>query len=273
MRRKTERRPINVEQSKTSSHYMQTNMKTMNPPTQQDTLYAQAHEAIGAFQFDESVVAVFPDMIQRSVPGYQTILNGIGELTKEYAQANSKLYDLGCSLGAATLTMRRNVEAPNCEIIAIDNSPAMVARAQEHLQAYQSEVPVYLQCADMTSVEITNASVVVINFTLQFIDPEERDDLIKRIYQALKPGGILILSEKIHFENPAIQHAIEHMHIQFKRANGYSELEISQKRSSLENVLISDTEACHLNRMKSAGFKSANIWFQAYNFASFLAIK
>ena len=241
--------------------------------SQKDTIYAQAHEAIGAFQFDESVVAVLPDMIQRSVPGYQTILTGIGELTKAYAQPNTKLYDLGCSLGAAALTMRRNIAVQGCEIEAIDNSEAMIKRAEEYLHAYHSDIPVNLHCANMTEVPITNASVVVINFTLQFIDPEERDELIKKIYQGLQPGGVLILSEKIHFEDSKLQNAIEHMHLQFKRANGYSELEISQKRSSLENVLISDTEAEHIKRLNNAGFSSAGIWFQAYNFASFLAIK
>jgi len=247
----------------------------MNKTTKhtQDTLYAQAHEAVGAFQFDESVVAVFPDMIQRSVPGYQTILTGIGELTQQHAQPNSNLYDLGCSLGAATLTMRRNVTHKNCQIIAIDNSEAMIKRAQEYLHAYHSDIPVQLHCADMTQVNIKNASVVIINFTLQFIDPEQRESLLKMIYDGLNPGGILILSEKLHFTDPALQTSIEHLHLQFKRANGYSELEISQKRSSLENVLITDTEQEHLNRFKKVGFHSAGIWFQAYNFASFLAIK
>ena len=222
--------------------------------SQKDTLYAQAHEAVGAFQFDESVVAVFPDMIQRSVPGYQTILTGIGELTKEYALADSKLYDLGCSLGAAALTMRRNIQVAGCEIEAIDNSEAMIKRAEEYLHAYHSDIPVNLHCANMTEVPIENASVVVINFTLQFIDPEERDELVKKIYQGLKPGGVLILSEKIHFEDAKLQQAIEHMHLQFKRANGYSELEISQKRSSLENVLITDSEAEHIKRLNITFF-------------------
>lgn len=238
-----------------------------------DTIYSTAHEAVGAFQFDESVVAVFPDMIQRSVPGYQTILTGIGELTRQFAQTDSKLYDLGCSLGAATLTMRRNIEVEGCEIISIDNSEAMINRAGEYLEAYHSDIPVHLHFADMTETPIEQASVVVINFTLQFIDPEARNALIAKIYQGLKPGGILILSEKLHFEDEHVQKAIEHLHLQFKRANGYSELEISQKRSSLENVLITDSEAEHLQRLQNAGFTSASIWFQAYNFASFLAIK
>lgn len=237
-----------------------------------DTLFAQPHEAIAAFQFDESVVAVFSDMIQRSVPGYQTILTGIGELTETFSQPNTKLYDLGCSLGAATLTMRRKAK-PGCEIIAVDNSSAMIERAKEHIQGFHSDTPVTLVCEDIANVGIEKASVVVINFTLQFIDPDARQALIDKIYQGLKPGGIFILSEKIHFEDDAIQQTIDHMHLQFKRANGYSELEIGQKRASLENVLISDTEATHLQRLKQAGFDSASVWFQAYNFASFVAIK
>lgn len=237
-----------------------------------DTLYAHPHEAVGAFQFDESVVAVFPDMIQRSVPGYQTILTGIGELTSQFAQPSTTLYDLGCSLGAATLTMRR--KAPEgCRIVAVDNAQAMIDRAREHIQGFHSDIAVTLLCEDMAQVEIENASVVVINFTLQFIEPEARQALINHIYAGLKPGGILILSEKIQFENPKCQTAIEHLHLQFKRANGYSELEIGQKRASLENVLISDSEKTHLARLTEAGFQAASIWFQAYNFASFLAIK
>ncbi|QCU89189.1 carboxy-S-adenosyl-L-methionine synthase CmoA [Thiomicrorhabdus sediminis] len=240
---------------------------------QKDTLYASTHEALGAFQFDESVVAVFPDMISRSVPGYQTILTGIGELTRQYAQKDSQLYDLGCSLGAAALTMRRNVEVENCKIIAIDNSEAMIQRATEYVQAYHSEVPLILQQGDIAEIEIEDASVVVINFTLQFIAPEQRQSLVNKVYQGMKPGGILILSEKLHFDDEQMQQAIEHLHLQFKRSNGYSELEISQKRSALENVLISDNQQTHLQRMQDAGFSTAGIWFQAYNFASFLAIK
>jgi len=238
-----------------------------------DTLYAQAYEAVGAFQFDDAVVTVFPDMIQRSVPGYQTILTGIGELTAQYAQPHSQLYDLGCSLGAATLTMRRHLACSNCKIIGIDTSQPMIDRAQEHLNSFHSEVPVELICVDMTHLTIEKASVVVLNFTLQFIEPNLRQTLINRIYEGLNPGGILILSEKVHFDSTDFQTAIEHLHLQFKRANGYSELEIAQKRVALENVLQSDQPSTHLERFAKAGFETAGSWFQAYNFMSFLAIK
>lgn len=240
---------------------------------QKDTLFSNPYETLGAFQFDESVVAVFPDMIQRSVPGYQTILTGIGELTPLFAQAHSTIYDLGCSLGAVTLTLRRKLENTPCQIIAVDNSPAMIERAQSYLAAFQSDQRVKFVLDDIAHIDIKQASIVVLNFTLQFIAPEKREALLQKIYDGLNPGGVLILSEKIHFPEMAIQQTIEHLHLQFKRANGYSELEISQKRASLENVLISDTADQHLERLKKVGFNHAAIWLQAYNFASFLAIK
>lgn len=238
-----------------------------------DTIFNTPRKTQGPFQFDDSVAAVFPDMIQRSVPGYKTVLTGIGELTGKFVQANTQLYDLGCSLGAASLTMRRKIDKPGCKIIAVDNSKAMITRASQYINAYHSEIPIELHLADMVQTPIENASVVVINFTLQFIEPAARQGLIDKIYQGLNPGGILVLSEKVHFEETAAQQAIEHLHMQFKRANGYSELEISQKRASLDNVLVSDTAEEHLERFKKAGFTSAAPWFQAYNFMSFIAIK
>ncbi len=74
-----------------------------------DQLFAAPIARLGDFSFDEQVADVFPDMIQRSVPGYSNILSAIGMMTERFAQPGSNLYDLGCSLGAATLMMRRHL--------------------------------------------------------------------------------------------------------------------------------------------------------------------
>ena len=240
----------------------------------QDAIYATALDEIIDFRFDERVVDVFPDMIQRSVPGYATMISSIGILAAKYAQANSHCYDLGCSLGAVSLAMRQRIRQPDCDIIAVDNSPAMIARGQELLTSdTSSNVPVKMLCADIQDVTIENASIVVLNFTLQFIPLAERPALIKRIYQGLKPGGILILSEKVAFDDPQRERFHVESHHEFKRANGYSDLEISQKRTALENVLIPETLACHQQRLKEAGFDFSDIWFQCFNFASLVAVK
>ncbi len=240
----------------------------------QDAIYASPLDEMIDFRFDERVVNVFPDMIQRSVPGYGTMISTIGILAARYAQKDSHCYDLGCSLGAVTLSMRQRITQANCDIIAIDNSVAMIERGQQLLASdHSSSIPVSMVCADLQNVDIDNASVVVLNFTLQFIAVEHRLLLIERIYQGLKPGGILILSEKIAFAESAKQDFHIDVHHDFKRANGYSDLEISQKRSALEKVLIPETLESHQQRLKLAGFKFSELWFQCFNFISLVAIK
>lgn len=240
--------------------------------SEKDNIYSQPLN-VSDFQFDESVVEVFPDMIQRSVPGYSTILSTIGKLTKQFAQDNSTLYDLGCSLGAASLMMRRNCDAADCTLIAVDNSQAMVERCQLHLGGFKSATPANVICAGIEDVELTNASVVVLNFTLQFVPVAERQAIINRIYNALLPGGLLVLSEKLKFEATECDTLLVELHHDFKRSNGYSELEISQKRSALENVLVPDTLATHEQRFSEAGFSQFTQWYQCFNFSSMLAIK
>nr|WP_211324604.1 carboxy-S-adenosyl-L-methionine synthase CmoA [Orbus hercynius] len=238
-----------------------------------DALFSAPIERLGDWTFDDKVAEVFPDMIKRSVPGYSNIISMIGMLAKRFVKANSNIYDLGCSLGAATLTIRRNIDQENCRIYAIDNSSAMVERCQKHINAYKASTPVDVICADINDLTMQNASMIVLNFTLQFLTPENRQLILNKIYQALNPNGILVLSEKFSFEDSTINELLFDMHYDFKRANGYSELEISQKRSMLENVMITDSIDTHKLRLKHAGFEHINTWFQCFNFGSIIAIK
>ncbi|MGO2508036.1 MAG: carboxy-S-adenosyl-L-methionine synthase CmoA [Vibrio hibernica] len=241
--------------------------------SQRDVIFSAPIEKMGDFTFDEKVAEVFPDMIQRSVPGYSNIISAIGMLAERFAKSNSHIYDLGCSLGAATLSMRRHIQKENCKIIAVDNSPAMVERCKRHIDAYRSETPVEVIEADIRNIEIKNASVVVLNFTLQFLSPEDRYALLEKIYIGLRPGGILILSEKYIFKNNVTHELLIDLHHDFKRANGYSELEVSQKRSAIENVMKPDSISAHKERFKAIGFSSYEVWFQCFNFGSMFAIK
>ena len=238
-----------------------------------DNIFAAPIDKLGDFTFDERVAEVFPDMIQRSVPGYSNIISAIGMLAERFAKPHSKIYDLGCSLGAATLSMRRHIRQEGCEIIAIDNSAAMVERCRLHIEAYRSDTPVQVVESDIRHCDIRDASVVVLNFTLQFLAPEDRQALLEKIYAGLRPGGILILSEKYIFDDEHSHELLIDLHHDFKRANGYSELEISQKRSAIENVMRPDSIDTHRQRLANIGFSSSEVWFQCFNFGSMFAIK
>lgn len=241
-----------------------------------DRIYATPQPQISDFAFNEAVVRVFPDMIKRSVPGYPTIVENIGVLAAQFAQPDSLLYDLGCSLGAVTQALRRHVRADGCRVVAVDNSPAMVERCREYLHAqdsmFQELLPVSVEEGDILALAFQPSSVVALNFTLQFIAPDQRLALLGRIRQSLLPGGALILSEKLRFEDAGEQQLLTDLHIGFKRANGYSELEIAQKRSALDNVMKPDSLEQHRQRLLKAGFSKVIPWFQCLNFASLIAL-
>ena len=239
-----------------------------------DTLFSELASDIEAFRFDKRVTRVFADMIRRSVPGYASVIAMTGVLAAETIHPHSRVYDLGCSLGTSLMSIYNRIETP-CELIGIDSSNAMISACRKNLEnlPQKSQIDIQLACADITETEISNASLVVMHYTLQFIDPHKRLDLLRTIYSGLNPGGILILSEKLSFSDPKMDAALTRLYYDFKKHNGYSELEISQKRQALENVLIPETEQTHLNRLRDAGFENAMSWFQCLNFHSFVAYK
>lgn len=228
----------------------------------------------GDFVFDTQVANVFDDMINRSVPGYSTIIAMIGVMAERYCQEQSKIYDLGCSLGGATLAAAERVKCSDYSILAVDNSAAMIEKLEARLAPLQTlSSHIQCRCEDLLETEISDASVVILNFTLQFVPLTERAGLLEKIFRGMKPGAVLIISEKIVFPDEKLNELFIEMYHSFKENMGYSKLEISQKRAALENVLLPETIAAHRERLKHIGFHSFDVWFQCFNFASMLAFK
>ena len=241
-----------------------------------DRLFAQDRD--GPFRFDEEVAEVFDDMIRRSVPGYSALVQMVEVFANRYAQSGSELYDLGCSLGAGVVAMRRGAGARPVRIVGVDNSAPMLERCRLRLTQDETEwaapgVSVELRCDDVRQTPVVDASLVVMNFTLQFVPKAERNVLIERVYQALRPGGALLLSEKITFEDAREAAFCEDLHDGFRKHNGYTEMEISRKRAALEQVLVPEPEAIHRARLAQAGFAMTYPWLRCGNFASWLAVK
>ena len=237
-----------------------------------DTLFSHPMGAVEGFTFDSSVAAVFPDMIQRSVPGYSTVVAISGVLAQRFSQPATRLYDLGCSLGATSFSMAKSAAA-DCELIAVDNSAAMLDQLSTTLSQQTLPTAITLVNDDINAVTIDNASVVALNYTLQFISVEQRASLLSKIQQGMVSGGVLLLSEKIQFNDASVNDLFVDLHHDFKRANGYSELEISQKREAIENILVPESLSMHRQRLIDCGFSRVEVWFQCFNFASLVAFK
>lgn len=240
---------------------------------QKDRIFDSDISKMGDFVFDDRVVSVFPDMINRSVPGYGLIVPMIGMLARRYAQKGTNLYDLGCSLGAVSIAMRGAVRADGVRILAVDNSEGMIRQLHSVLDSEDSSAGTKIELLqqDVLETPIENASVVVLNFTLQFVEPADRSRLLEKIAEGMNPGGILILSEKIRFQDAWEQELQTSWHHDFKRSQGYSELEIARKRDALENVMKPETMERHRKRLREAGFERTCLWFQGFNFVSMVA--
>lgn len=229
------------------------------------------------FRFNAAVARVFPDMLRRSIPGYAATIEAIGSLAARYIQQDSNCYDLGCSLGAATVAMRQGNRKSGCKIVAVDTAAAMISRCKDVIaedgRQFGSSTTVEIVEADIRDVEISNASMVVLNYTLQFLPAEDRHTLLGRIHDGLNDGGLLVLSEKVVDESDEMEKLLVDLHHEHKRRNDYSALEVSRKRAALENILIPETVAAHRQRLANAGFSHTAVWLRYFNFVSIIATR
>lgn len=240
-----------------------------------DTIYKDPREKVAPFEFDASVARVFNDMIHRSVPFYGEIIGRQVALCGRINHPRPRFYDLGCSNGNFGLHLCEERGRQAFDMIAVDNSAPMLKAFARRLQRRPRPWRVHLVCADLLDVKIEKASVVILNFTLQFLPRQQRDDLIRRIYQALLPGGMLLFSEKIRHQGEVLSQLQVDFYYAFKREHGYSDLEISQKREALETVLLPESVEAHRARLERAGFQPhmIDIWLKWFNFSSWICLK
>lgn len=242
----------------------------MSTGDRRDRLFARALREVRPFEFDDSVAEVFADMISRSVPGYALLLRMIGLYADIFVTPGSRVYDLGCSLGDASRLIAAQTRDRDVRIVAVDNSAAMIekCRARE-----ADDAVIEWRCEDVRQTRLEKASMVIINLTLQFLPPQQRTGLLRAVFAALESGGVLVLSEKVLFEDPRENRRMLQLYEGFKKTMGYSDLEISQKRNALENVLIPDSDRRHLERLRGIGFDEVYQCFRGFNFVSYLAFK
>jgi tRNA (cmo5U34)-methyltransferase len=240
-----------------------------------DEIFAKPAEKIADFDFGKETAAVFDDMLERSVPFYDEIQEMIGELVSDFAADGTAIYDLGCSTGTTFLRIARSVPRErNLRFVGVDYSPEMLEVARGKLSSPDFGRAFELECADLNAgVNVVNASVVLMVLTLQFVRPLYRQRIIRSIYEGLTENGALILVEKVLGENSTFNRLFIDHYYEMKRENGYSELEIAQKREALENVLIPYRLEENKELLREQGFRHVDVFFKWYNFCAMIATK
>ncbi len=242
--------------------------------TGQDKVFEFRDKAVNDFKFDATVAGVFDDMVSRSVPFYGEIQRMCAELTGDFATENSNVYDIGCSTATGLVAYDRAIPAKQVTLIGLDNSEEMLKKAEKKMTEAKVTHPFRLEYCDLhRGLHIENASVVSLVLTLQFTRPLYRERLMKQIFDGMNENGALILVEKLTSEDTTFNRLFIEHYYAYKRRNGYSEMEISNKREALENVLIPYRMEENFDLLKIAGFRTIDVFFRWYNFCGIIAKK
>lgn len=241
-------------------------------PPRTDRLY-RVDSAPEDFAFNERVVEVFDDMLDRSIPFYQEVIKATAQLLAQHLQQGDTICDLGCSTGTALLEFARLLRDGRFCFIGIDNSQAMIDKARLKAELYSQDKSISYRHQDISQLDLPETGAFILNYTLQFIRPLQRQSLVKHLYENLRPGGLLVLSEKTICEDKRLNRRFIDSYHRFKLERGYSELEIARKREALENVLVPFSVEENRALLTNAGFETVSSFFQWFNFSSFVAIK
>ncbi|MCO4754003.1 MAG: carboxy-S-adenosyl-L-methionine synthase CmoA [Bacteriovoracaceae bacterium] len=239
-----------------------------------DQVFKKKQEQVLPFEFNEDVAMVFDDMVSRSVPFYNEVHSILLDILDRTYSGKGPIVDLGCSTATTICLIDKHLKNKDFmpSFIGVDNSESMVKKAQEKLEK-EGVRSAEIKCMNISDFRIPDSEVVVMNYTLQFIPKDKRPDVLSKVYNALQDGGTFLLAEKIISTEPEINDLMIELYYDFKRRNGYSELEISQKREALENVLVPLTPKEQINNLKSAGFEKVEMLFRWYNFCCYLCKK
>jgi len=241
--------------------------------TPTDQVFRDPRDNVSDFRFDKTVATVFDDMVSRSVPFYGEMQRMVVEMSEDFAQPGTSIYDLGCSSGTTFAALNPVID-PSVKFVGLDNSPDMLDKAREKFAELNFTREVELRVDELNDgCRIENASIVNLILTLQFIRPLKREKLIADVYRGLNAKGALILIEKVLGEDSLYNRLFIDYYYDMKRRHGYSEMEISQKREALENVLIPYKLLENRELLLNAGFSSVDVFFKWYNFCGIIAVK
>lgn len=248
-------------------------MKNILELADSDTVFLETRKA-SDFQFNQEVAHVFDDMVSRSVPYYEEMQRMTVELVGDFARDGTNIYDVGCSTGTTLALIDAQIGATKSTLVGIDNSNEMLAKAEQKLKKIGLAHPLQLECKDIQQdMKIENASVVTMLLTLQFVRPLYREKIMQTIANGINSGGCLLMIEKITSRDTTFNRLFIDHYYAFKRRNGYSDMEIAQKREALENILIPYRLEENIDLLKGAGFGTVEVFFRWYNFCGIVAMK
>ena len=238
-----------------------------------DEIFSEGEFSSGSFKFNEGVANVFDDMAVRCIPNYKEVIHLTAQAAQNFVPDNGNIYDLGCSTGSTLIYMSKFLTKKNVKMTGYDPAEAMLKKAKDKADIFTYSHEINFKKGISEDADISKANLVIMNYTLQFIGKAKRSEVISRVHQNLQQDGIFLLSEKLREPNKNIENFNTKTYESFKAGNGYSYLEIANKRQALENILVPQSTDDNIEMLKTAGFSRVDILSKWLNFATFIAFK
>ena len=221
------------------------------------------------WKFSGDVSKNFEEHINRSVPYYQDGHKLIESLSDFFVKDDSLIYELGSSTGKLSFNLAKRHELKGAWFKAIEIEEDMVKEAKKRYKSKNLE----FICDDVITLDYEKADMFISYYTVQFIHPKFRQDLIDRVYESLNWGGAFVMFEKVRANDARFQDIITTLYSDFKLENGFSADEIIAKQRSLKGVLEPFSSNANVDMLKRAGFVDIITVFKYLNFEGILAIK
>jgi len=222
-----------------------------------------------SWKFSGDVSKNFEEHIKRSVPYYQDGHKLIESLSDFFVKDDSLIYELGSSTGKLSFNLAKRHELKGAWFKAIEIEEDMVKEAKKRYKSKNLE----FICDDVITLDYEKADMFISYYTVQFIHPKFRQDLIDRVYESLNWGGAFVMFEKVRANDARFQDIITTLYSDFKLENGFSADEIIAKQRSLKGVLEPFSSNANVDMLKRAGFVDIITVFKYLNFEGILAIK
>lgn len=227
----------------------------------------------GKWTFNAEVTNVFDNMLERSIPNYETMRDLIANIGFHYVQPKTSIIDIGCSNGLSIQPFIKHFGVYNTYKL-IDISKPMLQACRERYKGFMDMGIVDVEEMDLRhEFPLAHASLVLSILTLQFTPIEYRQKILNRVYASLEKGGAFLLVEKVLGNTDEVDSVLVDEYYRLKRDNAYTQEQIQAKRESLEGVLVPVTAKWNEDLLHNAGFTKIDCFWRYLNFVGWIAIK
>ena len=227
----------------------------------------------GNWSFKGDTVKDFDKHVKKSVPLYEEGHDLICDISDFFVNESSIVYEIGCSTGALSIKLaQHNINKMKARFVGIDIENDMVDAANKNKKKYP-DINVDFMAANALEVELEPSDLIVCYYTVQFIHPSVRQELINKLYKSLNWGGALLLFEKVRGPDARFQDMMTSLYTDYKIRAGYTPGDIVAKSRSLKGILEPFSTQGNIDMLKRAGFIDINTVQKYICFEGFLAIK